>query len=202
VAVVHFVVDRRHNAHCGPVTLIQRFGSALNLNTSSRPRGETARRTTSLSGGIYRQAGGAGAATACPPTRFHGIFAPNAKLRAQLTPSWRGKRPPADKASTGANSEHRSPDEKRRSMIWAQRLKLVFNIDVSACGHCGSTLRIRPRTRREALGLLSGIGGSGHRRRGGAALRCRHATREPPIRAQSGACATIASSPACSKRGV
>jgi len=27
-------------------------------------------------------------------TRFHGIFAPNANLRAQLTPSGRGKRPP------------------------------------------------------------------------------------------------------------
>jgi hypothetical protein len=41
-------------------------------------------------------------------TRFHGVFVPNAKLRAQLTPSGRGKRLPADVASTGANSEHRS----------------------------------------------------------------------------------------------
>jgi len=75
-------------------------------------------------------------------TRFHGVFAPNAKLRAQLTPSGRGKRPPTDEASTGANSDHRSPDEKRRSMTWVQRLKRVFNIDVSTCGHCGGTLRI------------------------------------------------------------
>jgi len=45
-------------------------------------------------------------------------------------------------ASTGANSDHRSPDEKRRSMTWAQALKRVFNIDVNACGHCGGTLRI------------------------------------------------------------
>lgn len=29
-------------------------------------------------------------------TRFHGVFAPNANLRAQLTPSGRGKRPAAD----------------------------------------------------------------------------------------------------------
>jgi len=75
-------------------------------------------------------------------TRFHGVFAPNAKLRAQLTPSGRGKRPPTDEELTGANSDHRSPDEKRRSMTWAQRLKRVFNIDVSTCGHCGGTLRI------------------------------------------------------------
>jgi len=75
-------------------------------------------------------------------TRFHGVFAPNAKLRAQLTPSGRGKRRPADEASTGASSDHRSPDEKRRSMTWAQRLKRVFNIDVSTCSHCGGTVRI------------------------------------------------------------
>ena len=38
--------------------------------------------------------------------------------------------------------DHRSPDEKRRSMTWAQRLKRVFNIDVSTCGHCGGAVRI------------------------------------------------------------
>jgi len=63
-------------------------------------------------------------------------------LRAQLTPSGRGKRPPTDEELTGANSDHRSLEEKRRSMTWAQRLKRVFNIDVSTCGHCGGTLRI------------------------------------------------------------
>jgi len=63
-------------------------------------------------------------------------------LRAQLTLSGRGKRRPAVEASTGASSEHRSPDETRRSMTWAQRLKRVFNINVSTCGHCGGTVRI------------------------------------------------------------
>ena len=47
-------------------------------------------------------------------TRFHGVVAPNAKLRAQLTPSGRGKRPPTDAES----------------------------IDVSACVHFGGALRI------------------------------------------------------------
>ena len=75
-------------------------------------------------------------------TRFLGVFAPNANLRAQLTPSGRGKHPATDEESTGANSDHRSPDEKRRSMTWAQRLKRVFGIDVSTCGHCGGTLLI------------------------------------------------------------
>lgn len=70
-------------------------------------------------------------------TRFHGIFAPNAKLRAQLTPSVRGKDATAD-----ANADHRTPDERRRSMTWAQRLKRVFGIDVSTCVHCGGAARI------------------------------------------------------------
>jgi len=75
-------------------------------------------------------------------TRFHGVFAPNAKLHAQLTPSRRGKRPATDVASAGANSDHRSPIERRRAMTWAQRLKRVFNIDVSTCGDCGGAVRI------------------------------------------------------------
>jgi len=51
-------------------------------------------------------------------TRFHGVFAPNANLRAQLTPSGRGKRPAADAAPAdgNANDPQRSPEEKRRSM--------------------------------------------------------------------------------------
>jgi hypothetical protein len=30
-------------------------------------------------------------------------------------------------------------------MTWAQRLKRVFNIDVSTCGHCGGAVRIVAR---------------------------------------------------------
>ena len=101
-------------------------------------------------------------------TRFHGVFtpgilpsapagqpsavqirsrricAPNANLRAQLTPSGRGKRPATDAApvEVSANDEPRSPEERRRSMTWAQRLKRVFNIDVTPCAHCGGAVRI------------------------------------------------------------
>ena len=76
-------------------------------------------------------------------TRFHGIFAPNAKLRAQLTPSGRGKRLPsnATQDTPPEPADPRSPDERRRSMSWAQRLKRVFNIDVSTCVHCGGASR-------------------------------------------------------------
>jgi hypothetical protein len=77
-------------------------------------------------------------------TRFHGVFAPNAALRAQLTPSGRGKRSATDaeRADVNANADHRTPDERRRSMSWAQRLKRVFNIDVSTCARCGGAVRI------------------------------------------------------------
>jgi hypothetical protein len=62
-------------------------------------------------------------------TRFHGIFAPNANLRAQLTPSGRGRRLANDGESTQASSDDRSPEERRRSMSWVQRLKRAFNPD-------------------------------------------------------------------------
>ncbi|MCE3002026.1 MAG: transposase, partial [Xanthomonadaceae bacterium] len=75
-------------------------------------------------------------------TRFHGIFAPNANLRAQLTPAGRGRRPAIDAESTAKPTDDRTPAERRRSMTWAQRLKRVFGIDVSTCVHCGGAVRI------------------------------------------------------------
>jgi hypothetical protein len=76
-------------------------------------------------------------------TRFHGIFAPNASLRAQLTPAGRGRRPTADAAPAdgSAPADDRSPAQRRRSMTWAQRLKRVFNIDVTTCIHSGGAVR-------------------------------------------------------------
>ena len=75
-------------------------------------------------------------------TRFHGIFAPNADLRVQLTPSGRGRRPAGAPADGSAPADDRTPAERRRSMTWAQRLKRVFGIDVSTCVHCGGAVRI------------------------------------------------------------
>ena len=42
-------------------------------------------------------------------TRFHGIFAPNANLRAQLTPAGRGRRLANDGESTQASRDDRPP---------------------------------------------------------------------------------------------
>jgi len=71
-------------------------------------------------------------------TRFHGVFAPNSKYRALVTPAGRGKRKkyhPADEAD-------QTPAEKRAAMTWAKRLKRVFNIEIETCSKCGADVRI------------------------------------------------------------
>lgn len=56
-------------------------------------------------------------------TRFHGIFAPNSKHRALVTPAKRGKgKKPAEKGCS-----EKTIAERRKAMTWMQRLKRVFN---------------------------------------------------------------------------
>jgi hypothetical protein len=62
-------------------------------------------------------------------TRYHGVFAPNSKSRAKITPAKRGKR----KLACFADETDQTPAEKRASMTWAQRLKRVFDIDIETC---------------------------------------------------------------------
>ena len=72
-------------------------------------------------------------------TRFHGVFAPNSKHRALVTPGKRGK---GRKISPYDETEAKSPAVRRASMNWAQRLKRVFNIDVETCDQCGGTIKV------------------------------------------------------------
>jgi len=69
-------------------------------------------------------------------TRFHGVFAPNSKHRVDVTPAKRGKGRP--------HEEHKdkTPEQRHQAMTWAQRLKRVFNIDVSVCPKCGCEARV------------------------------------------------------------
>ena len=78
------------------------------------------------------------AALISPPrlnlTRFYGVFAPNANVRAEVTASQRGKNSPR-------LAEHLKDSNKlyhARSMSWAQRLKRVFNIDITVFEMCES----------------------------------------------------------------
>jgi hypothetical protein len=70
-------------------------------------------------------------------TRFFGVFAPNSNLRAQVTASQRGKNSP--KLIKQENNQMDKPYHAW-SMSWlagtAQRLKRVFNIDITECEKC------------------------------------------------------------------
>jgi hypothetical protein len=69
-------------------------------------------------------------------TRFHGVFAPNSKHRVDVTPAKRGK------GTKPHESDGKTPQLRHRAMRWAQRLKRVFNIDVSTCEKCGGEAKI------------------------------------------------------------
>jgi hypothetical protein len=56
-------------------------------------------------------------------TRFHGVFAPNSKYRALVTPAKRGK---GSKLKVPDEAQDQTPAERRAAMTWAQRLKRVF----------------------------------------------------------------------------
>ena len=68
--------------------------------------------------------------------RFHGVFAPNSKHRVDVTPAKRGK------GHARKENEDKTPEQRLRAMIWAQRLKRVFNIDVLVCPKCGGGARV------------------------------------------------------------
>ena len=71
-------------------------------------------------------------------TRFHGVFAPNSKHRARVTPAKRGK----GSRKVAAEHEEKTPVQRHVAMTWAQRLKRVFNIDVETCRVCGGAAKV------------------------------------------------------------
>jgi hypothetical protein len=69
----------------------------------------------------------------------HGVFAPNSKYRARVTPPKRGRGAQHD---TREDPEEPTPAERHASMTWAQRLKRVFGIGIETCSVCGGAVRI------------------------------------------------------------
>jgi hypothetical protein len=65
-------------------------------------------------------------------TRFHGVLAPNAKLRPDVVP-----KPPTAK-STGTTGQSERPNR----ITWAQLLRRVFPLDLEHCQNCGGALKI------------------------------------------------------------
>ncbi len=75
-------------------------------------------------------------------TRFHGVFAPNSKHRALVTPAKRGR---GNKVRVA--DEPATPAQRRALMAWAQRLKRVFNIDIETCSACGGAMKSSPASK-------------------------------------------------------
>ncbi|MCU7850017.1 MAG: hypothetical protein KZQ89_18910 [Candidatus Thiodiazotropha sp. (ex Lucinoma kastoroae)] len=53
-----------------------------------------------------------------------------------MTPARRGKGNPSQ------SKEDKTPEQRHQAMTWAQRLKRVFNIDVSICPKCGGDAKV------------------------------------------------------------
>jgi hypothetical protein len=67
--------------------------------------------------------------------RFHGVLAPNAKLRGKIIPS------PVEQATESA-CDHAQAQGAPARMSWARLLKRVFDIDIDHCPNCGGSLKI------------------------------------------------------------
>jgi len=76
-------------------------------------------------------------------TRYHGVFAPNSKLRARLVPGKPRKKRThkPDTSDQPIRHSRQQPGEPVR-LTWAQRLKRAFKFDVTVCPLCGGTLRV------------------------------------------------------------
>ena len=77
--------------------------------------------------------------------RFHGVLAPNAKLRSKIIPT-----PPERTPETASDHAHAQGAPARLS--WARLHKRVFDIDIEHCPNCGGALKIIacPEPRRRA----------------------------------------------------
>ncbi len=72
-------------------------------------------------------------------TRYHGVLAPNSKQRIYVTPAKRGK---GNTQKQGVKADESARVDCHQSMTWAERLKRVFNIDITICSRCGAAVRI------------------------------------------------------------
>ena len=111
-------------------------------------------------------------------TRFHGVFArgghpPNSAWRSRVTSARRGRRV----LRAHPDDANRTPAEQRAAMTWAQRLKRVFNIDISVCEQCGGTVRVvacieDPDVIRQILDHMAGVGRQGNLAKPGRGPAC------------------------------
>lgn len=85
-------------------------------------------------------------------TRYHGVFAPSSPMRRAILPTparARQRRKSKDPATAQATREQQpaatptdSADPPTAPLTWAQRLKRVFELDITLCPLCGGQLRV------------------------------------------------------------
>ena len=76
-------------------------------------------------------------------TRYHGVFAPNSPFRKDIVPG-AGKPARRKRKHTATSAPTESAvdrDSATAPLNGAERLKRVFEIDITVCPHCGGTLR-------------------------------------------------------------
>ena len=84
-------------------------------------------------------------------SRYHGVFAPASALRQHIVPAAHKPR----RRRTKTTQHHQQADKSDRNhhtaecaepptapLSWAQRLKRVFNIDITRCPLCAGQLRV------------------------------------------------------------
>jgi hypothetical protein len=69
--------------------------------------------------------------------RFHGVLAPNAKLRPEIVPS-----APGNATNTAAGHRNTAHPSGPARISWARLLKRVFDIDMEHCPQCSGSLKI------------------------------------------------------------
>ncbi len=70
--------------------------------------------------------------------RFHGVLAPNAKLRALVVPHGPADEPRGDEIAAAAEREVETVQARPGRIGWARLLKRVFDIDMQHCPNCGA----------------------------------------------------------------
>ena len=74
--------------------------------------------------------------------RFHGVLAPNAKLRAQVVPQGPKLQEQANEAAAASECETEPVRGRAYRISWARLLKRVFDIDIQHCPNCGGELKV------------------------------------------------------------
>jgi hypothetical protein len=71
------------------------------------------------------------------PIRFHGVLAPNAKLRPLVVPQGPAAAEQATDAAMASECEAQTVQGRPHRISWARPLKRVFDIDMQRCPNCG-----------------------------------------------------------------